>query len=281
MPETGLSGSEGGGAFNPLSLPLSATDLDVPANTLTFALVSGPAGLTVSSGGIVKWTPTELQGPSTNTVTVKVTDDGTPPLSATNSFTVVVNEVNAPPTFIKGLDQSVDEDAGPQTVSPWATGLTVGTPGDAGHLESLSFLVNNDNSGLFSASPAIDSTGTLRYTPSPQTNGLAHVTVTLKDDGGTANGGKDTSDPQAFVIEVKLVASLKIENLRVSPADGTLSFAWPVRAGKRYQVEYKSSLAEATWKTLPRAPTIVGSRASLTDPLSEAGQRYYRVVEAN
>src|SRR5207247_858435 len=73
----------------------TASDTDLPANTLTFALVSGPSGVAVNpTAGVLTWTPTETQGPSTNTITVKVTDNGTPALSATNSFTVVVNEVN-------------------------------------------------------------------------------------------------------------------------------------------------------------------------------------------
>jgi hypothetical protein len=32
------------------------------------------------------WTPTEAQGPSTNQITVRVTDNGASPLSATASF---------------------------------------------------------------------------------------------------------------------------------------------------------------------------------------------------
>src|SRR5204862_22139 len=75
----------------------TATDSDVPANTLSFALVSGPTGLTVSASGAIAWTPTEAQGPSTNTVTVRVLDNGTPSMSATNSFLVIVTEVNTPP----------------------------------------------------------------------------------------------------------------------------------------------------------------------------------------
>jgi hypothetical protein len=48
----------------------------------------------------VAWTPDENQGPSTNTVVVKVSDDGVPPLSATNSFVVVVTEVNVAPPLV-------------------------------------------------------------------------------------------------------------------------------------------------------------------------------------
>src|SRR6185436_15773129 len=50
----------------------SATDADLPANNLTFTLVSGPAGLTVSPTGVIAWTPTEAQGPGTYPVQVKV-----------------------------------------------------------------------------------------------------------------------------------------------------------------------------------------------------------------
>ena len=46
-------------------------------------------------------TPTHAQAPSTNIFETVVTDDGVPPLSATNSFTIVVTaaEVVQPPTI--------------------------------------------------------------------------------------------------------------------------------------------------------------------------------------
>src|SRR5439155_496992 len=74
-----------------------ATDSDIPANTLTYTLQNPPAGATIDSSGVITWTPTEAQGPSTNTITTVVTDNGVPPLSATNSFTVVVTEMNSAP----------------------------------------------------------------------------------------------------------------------------------------------------------------------------------------
>src|SRR5205823_4758835 len=73
----------------------TATDADLPANTLTFSLVSGPAGVSVNpTTGVLTWSPTEAQGPSTNVITVKVTDDGVPALSDSQSFTVVGTEEN-------------------------------------------------------------------------------------------------------------------------------------------------------------------------------------------
>src|SRR5207247_2756135 len=39
----------------------------------------------------ITWTPTSAQDRSTNLFTTRVVDDGSPPLSATNTFTVFVN----------------------------------------------------------------------------------------------------------------------------------------------------------------------------------------------
>jgi hypothetical protein len=42
------------------------------------------------NSGLFSWTPTEVQGPGTYPIGVIVRDDGTPSLSATNTFTVTV-----------------------------------------------------------------------------------------------------------------------------------------------------------------------------------------------
>jgi hypothetical protein len=61
---------------------------------------------------------------------------------------------------------------------------------------------NGDKPGLFSVQPQIDSIGTLTFTPAPNVEGIATITVTLQDDGGTAENGQDTSQPATFTIEV-------------------------------------------------------------------------------
>src|SRR2546421_5194723 len=61
------------------------------------------------ANGVISWTPSEAQGPSTNVVSVSVTDNGVPALSATNSFTVTVREVNAAPVLSMPADQTIDE----------------------------------------------------------------------------------------------------------------------------------------------------------------------------
>src|SRR2546428_82336 len=69
----------------------------------------------------------------------------------------------------------------------------------------MSFLTNNNNNGLFSVQPTISATGTLTYTPAANANGSATVAVSLKDNGGVANGGSDTSAAQTFTITVTAV----------------------------------------------------------------------------
>ena len=52
--------------------------------------------------------------------------------SPQQTFNITVTPINDAPLFTKGADQTADEDAGPQTVSGWATGISDGDPGDTG-----------------------------------------------------------------------------------------------------------------------------------------------------
>jgi hypothetical protein len=109
-----------------------------------------------------------------------------------------VNAVNDAPSFVGGPDQTVAEDSGAQVVAGWATAMSAGPANEAS--QALSFEVMSDNAGLFSVQPAVSTDGTLTYTPALNANGVANVTVVLKDDGGTAGGGVDASVLQSFVI---------------------------------------------------------------------------------
>jgi hypothetical protein len=92
----------------------------------------------------------------------------------------------------------VREDAGAQSVAGWATNISPGPPSESS--QSLSFTVSSDNPALFSVQPAVAPDGTLTYAPAPDANGVATVTVTAQDDGGTAGGGADTSAPSTFAL---------------------------------------------------------------------------------
>ncbi len=93
-----------------LSIGLPASDPDLPANTLAFA-VDGPVpdGLSLSPTGQLTWIPDESRGGSVVTVAFRVTDNGTPPLSATGLVRVNVAEVNNPPNFPQPAPVTIDE----------------------------------------------------------------------------------------------------------------------------------------------------------------------------
>ncbi|MCA1899789.1 MAG: CSLREA domain-containing protein, partial [Chloroflexi bacterium] len=133
-------------------------------------------------------------------ITVRATDTGG--LFVETSFTVTVTAVNDAPSFVKGADQTVNEDAGAQTVNGWATAISAGPTNESGQVLTFN-VTGNTNPALFSAAPAVNpANGNLTYTPAANANGSATITITLSDNGGTANGGVDTSAAQMFVITV-------------------------------------------------------------------------------
>jgi len=79
----------------------TATDPNVPPQTLTFNLLNSPSGATLTSldatDSQFSWRAPVGQAGTTNLVTIEVTDTGTL-LSATNSFNVMVNPLSSQPT---------------------------------------------------------------------------------------------------------------------------------------------------------------------------------------
>src|SRR5262249_33320683 len=67
----------------------TAQDSDAP---LTFSLDAGaPDGAAIDPAtGLFAWTPSEVQGPGTYSLTVRVADTATPSLGATRTFSVTV-----------------------------------------------------------------------------------------------------------------------------------------------------------------------------------------------
>ena len=129
--------------------------------------------------------------------------DGRAGNETTGTVTITVTAVNDAPSFTKGADQTVAEDAGAQSVPGWATAISPGPANES--TQTVDFPVSNDNNALFSSQPAVSSNGTLTYTPAANANGTAIVTVRAHDNGGTAGGGVDISAPQAFAIVVNAV----------------------------------------------------------------------------
>lgn len=194
--------------FNILTndLPISGTlvgasvDLD-PATAgrqTTYTTANGT--WTVDNNGNVTFTPVpDYFGNDSITYTV---ENSSGYKSNPTNITVTVEPVNDAPSFTKGANQ-VNPQTSPATtytVAGWATNLSKGPANES--LQSLSFIVTNDNNTLFSVQPTITALGQLQYTIAGNASGTALVSVRIQDDGGTDNGGIDTSPIQTFTITV-------------------------------------------------------------------------------
>lgn len=117
-------------AGSALQINCRATDTDRPAQTIQFSLLSGPEGAGLAANtGVFTWRPTVAQSRSTNFITVVATDNGTPPLSATQSFTVAVLQPASPTLLALGNGVSVvDGDYGPDYTIWGSTNLVFWEP---------------------------------------------------------------------------------------------------------------------------------------------------------
>jgi glucuronoarabinoxylan endo-1,4-beta-xylanase len=102
-----------------LTITNSVVDPDVPGQTLTFSLLNAPTNASLvtanATNALFTWRPLIAQADGTNAVQIKVTDNGTPNLSATHNFLIIVN-----PASSSAFD-SVTMSGGATTLS--ATGL--------------------------------------------------------------------------------------------------------------------------------------------------------------
>ena len=150
----------------------------------------------IAATGTLTYTP----APNANgvaTITVTVLDNGGTANGGTDtstplSFTIAITAVNDAPSFSAGASQTVREDDGAQSVAGWATAI-ITWPRERVVANRQLHRQRSDNPALFTVQPAIAADGTLTYTPAPDANGLATITVTALDNGGTANGGTNTS----------------------------------------------------------------------------------------
>jgi subtilisin family serine protease/methionine-rich copper-binding protein CopC len=191
-----------------------ANDADPDGDTLTVdsATQGAHGAVVINPDGTITYTPVaDYFGPDSFTYTVR---DGSGETD-TATVSIDVKPVNDVPSFTAGANQIVDEDAGAQTISNWATNISAGSNESA---QAVDFIVSNDNNALFAQQPTISADGTLSFTPAANASGAATVTVIIHDDGGTDSGGTDTSVAQTFEITVTAVADAP--TLTVNPATG-------------------------------------------------------------
>jgi len=204
---------------NPVIIDVLANDTEAEGDALSVVNVTqGTYGAVVDNGdGTVTYTPVaEYSGADNFTYTVS---DG---ISGTDTATVslTVTSVNDAPTIAAIADPAaIDEDAGQQSVDLAGIGT-----GAANETQPLTVTATSSNTGLI-PHPAVtytpsQATGSLSYTPVPDSNGTVIITVKVKDDGGTANGGVD-SVQTTFTVTVNAVndAPVALADAVTTPED--------------------------------------------------------------
>ena len=160
---------------------------------------------TINANGTLTFTAKpDLSG--TAEITIVLEDDGGTEHGGQNTSTphtllIEVLPVNDAPSFGVGADVVVLRTVGPQAISGFANGF------DPGPLEAsqsvAEYVVETDNPGIFLAGPEVDVNGQLTFTPRRTTSGVANVSIQVRDTGGTANGGVDTSEVIPFSITIE------------------------------------------------------------------------------
>ena len=204
--------------LTPLVVTNTAADADLPANALAYALVGAPAGATISDTGIITWTPSEVQGPGTYTLTTVVTDNGTPPLSATNSFAVTVTEVNRAPVLPLQTNRTVLE---------LATLLVTNAASDPDIPASLlTYSLVNPPAGA-----TIDADGVIAWTPTALQGPSTNLITTVVTDAGVP----PLSTTNTFSVFVSATnsgpATLFADDFTRGTEPGTLS-PWTAQLGR-------------------------------------------------
>ncbi|KKI98188.1 DUF4114 domain-containing protein [Prochlorothrix hollandica] len=152
---------------------LQATDLDNLKYTPTNADTN-------NSGGTDSFEVTTTDGLQTSVVTLNIL-----PVNDAPSFTLSTTDLTGVPGDTVSL-------------AAFATDISVGPANESS--QTATFTLTTDNNSFFSTLPSLTADGILTYALAAGATGSATVNVVLQDNGGTANGGVDTSISQSFKI---------------------------------------------------------------------------------
>jgi hypothetical protein len=199
--------------------------------TATFSLDPGaPAGARITPSGLFSWLPLEGQGPGEYAFTIRATDNGTPPMTDTETFLVTVREVNAPPAFVDTLEKHMQ------------AGGTLSFPTAADRdwpAQTLTFLLDPTAPANATVNPL---TGQFTWAvPSDQPTGTYFATVTAVDNGVPPLSASYTYTLRVHPADVPLVV------VRVQFLDDNILLSWTATPGKTYRIETTETLNPETW----------------------------------
>ena len=187
---------------------------------------------------------------------IVVGDDGSPSLSATQSFVVVVNEVNSAPTLAPIVERTIHQG---MTLTITNSALDLDVPAN-----QLTYSLSNAPAGAsINASVFI-------WTPAPeQANSTNTITVVITDDGSP-----NLSDAKEFTVTVLPPPTI----VSIALVETNVNIVWTAIAGTTYRVQYKSDLQEMDWHDLPEEVVAGSDTAMQNDAVGPHAQRFYRIL---
>jgi len=186
------------------NLAATATDADIPANTLTFSKVSGPTWVTVAANGTISFGTITAADVGTYTVRVRVQDNGSPVLGDEKQFTITVQDRPTKLTYDgKTSGQYSDESTLSATLADNGAGGLNGTKLEG---KTVDFYYNNALVG----SATTDANGKASYDYAiPSGAGNASVQAKYAGDGGY---GASNSYSTTFVVNRENAEGTTIAN---------------------------------------------------------------------
>ncbi|MFH0879416.1 MAG: lamin tail domain-containing protein [Lentisphaerota bacterium] len=266
-PVLGAIGNHTIGEGHELSFVVMATDTDRPQQKLAFSLDPGApasAGLNPDTGGFT-WTPDVEEGPSTNSVTIRVADNGWPAMSSFETFLIFVEKVNRPP--VVGSISNVCLGPGSLlTIQVTATDPDV--PPDA--------LIFQLEPGYPAGASMDPDDGLFQWAPSDaQASTTNLILISVSDDGLPV-----LSDTNSFTVFVRDMNSLLGADLSSLPVSNRITISWDAETGATYRLQVQTNLFDAGWTTLPGEIVASNSVASLMDePTNSLSLRFYRIQQ--
>jgi uncharacterized repeat protein (TIGR01451 family) len=267
-----------------LALTIKATDPDLPPNKLTFSIVSGPIGATIDpTSGLVTWTPAPGQG--VNVITVRVTDDGTPPLSDTKSFRVTVTQQLPTDLQVQSTTTTNSVILG----APFQYSLVVSNRGPAAAAgvvltdktppgATVISAATTQGSPLVTLTETVFSIGyldvganaTLTLTVTPTAIGMLTNEFVLTSTSPEIDPANNT------LVELTQVLTPEGPALTVSFAAGQLALGWPSSA-VGYHLESTDTLqGNSGWAPVSTVPITSGGKFLVTEAASTS-KRFYRL----
>jgi carbonic anhydrase/acetyltransferase-like protein (isoleucine patch superfamily) len=207
--------------------------------TPALAVVGRLADVNAALNGLVFTPAPDYSGAAA--LRVSVSDLGStgigPAQTAEASVVIAVLPVNDAPVFDAPAQATVLEDAGPTAIE--IAGLSGGPANESG--QNVTLTATSSDPALV-AHPSVSGSGEVRrliFAPAAGRSGVVTITITARDDGGTADGGRDTT-----------VATLTLAILPVNDA--------PAAAHDAYSIEEDGVLVTAAPGVLANDADVEG-----------------------